>query len=226
MPGGSQAAAKSIAISVLPRYMSGRVVLSRHDLKKILEVSISISMTPAINAAKKRKIAFTVHQYSHDPANDAYGREAAEKLGVEAARVFKTLVVQLDDDRLAVGVVPVSSMLSMKLMAKAAGAKKAVMADKALVERGTGYVLGGGQPVRSEEEAGDGNRRLCRESSDYFCECGPPWLRNRTQGFRSCHAHRRQSGRDLSGDGLSAADRPFQGWMQQIFSGIRIVSRS
>ena len=149
MPGGSQAAAKSIAISVLPRYMCRRVVLSRHDLKKILEVSISISisMTPAINAAKKRKIAFTVHQYSHDPANDAYGREAAEKLGLEAARVFKTLVVQLDDDRLAVGVVPVSSMLSMKLMAKAAGAKKAVMADKALVERVTGYVLGGVSPL-------------------------------------------------------------------------------
>jgi Cys-tRNA(Pro)/Cys-tRNA(Cys) deacylase len=104
-------------------------------------------MTPAIDAAKKGRIAYTVHQYSHDPANDAYGREAAEKLGVDPARVFKTLVVQLDDGSLAVGVIPVSSMLSMKLMAKAAGGKKAAMADKALVERVTGYVLGGVSPL-------------------------------------------------------------------------------
>ena len=104
-------------------------------------------MTPAIDAAKKRKIAFTVHQYSHDPNSDAYGREAAEKLGVDEARVFKTLVVQLDGGSLAVGVIPVSSMLSMKQIAKAAGAKKAAMADKALVERVTGYVLGGVSPL-------------------------------------------------------------------------------
>jgi len=38
-------------------------------------------------------------------------------------------------------------MLSMKLIAKAAGAKKAVMADKLLVERSTGYVLGGVSPL-------------------------------------------------------------------------------
>ena len=104
-------------------------------------------MTPAINAAKKKKIAYTVHQYTHDPATDAYGKEAAEKLGIAEERVFKTLVVQLDDNSLAVGVIPVSSMLSMKHIAKAAGAKKAVMADKAVVERSTGYVLGGVSPL-------------------------------------------------------------------------------
>ena len=35
----------------------------------------------------------------------------------------------------------------MKLLAKAAGAKKAQMADKAEVERVTGYVLGGVSPL-------------------------------------------------------------------------------
>ncbi len=104
-------------------------------------------MTPAINAAKKKKIPFTVHQYAHDPANEAYGKEAAERLGVDEERVFKTLVVQLDDNRLAVAVLPVSSMLSMKQMARAAGAKKAVMADRTVVERATGYVLGGVSPL-------------------------------------------------------------------------------
>jgi Cys-tRNA(Pro)/Cys-tRNA(Cys) deacylase len=104
-------------------------------------------MTPGINAARKAKIAHKVHEYVHDPASESYGLEAAEKLSVPEARVFKTLVVSLDSRELAVGVIPVSSMLSMKRMAKAAGAKKASMADRADVERSTGYVLGGVSPL-------------------------------------------------------------------------------
>jgi Cys-tRNA(Pro)/Cys-tRNA(Cys) deacylase len=104
-------------------------------------------MTPAINLAKQRKIAHQVHEYVHDPAAESYGLEAAEKMGVPAERVFKTLVVSLDDGKLAVGIVPVCAMLSMKQIAKAARAKKAAMADKTLVERSTGYVLGGVSPL-------------------------------------------------------------------------------
>ena len=104
-------------------------------------------MTPGINVAKKAKIAYTIHQYSHDPASESYGLEAAEKMGVPAERVFKTLVVSLDNKDLAVAVVPVSSMLSMKLIAKAAGSKKAGMASASDVERSTGYVLGGVSPL-------------------------------------------------------------------------------
>ena len=104
-------------------------------------------MTPAINLAKKNKIPHKVHEYVHDSSSESYGLEAAEKMGVPAERVFKTLVVNLDNKELAVGVVPVSSMLSMKLIAKAASAKKAAMAAQAEVERTTGYVLGGVSPL-------------------------------------------------------------------------------
>ncbi|MGB5598032.1 Cys-tRNA(Pro) deacylase [Thiothrix lacustris] len=104
-------------------------------------------MTPAINLAKKAKIAFKIHEYAHDPANEAYGLEAAEKLGLPPTQVFKTLVVSLDGKELAVGILPVAAMLSMKAIAKAAHAKKADMADKALVARTTGYVLGGVSPL-------------------------------------------------------------------------------
>lgn len=104
-------------------------------------------MTPGINVAKKAKVAHTVHEYAHDPASESYGLEAAEKLGIAEARVFKTLVVSLDGRELAVGVVPVSAMLSMKQIARAAGAKKAAMAAPAEVERATGYVLGGVSPL-------------------------------------------------------------------------------
>lgn len=104
-------------------------------------------MTPAINAAIKNKVTHRIHEYSHDASAESYGLEAAEKLGVPGERVFKTLVVSLDSKELAVGIIPVASMLSMKLIAKAAGAKKAAMAAPADVERSTGYVLGGVSPL-------------------------------------------------------------------------------
>lgn len=108
-------------------------------------------MTPGIKVAKKAKIRHTIHEYEHDPASESYGLEASQKLGVPAAQVFKTLVVRLDTRQnstdLAVAVIPVSSQLSMKRIAKAAGAKKASMAEQAEVERATGYVLGGVSPL-------------------------------------------------------------------------------
>ena len=104
-------------------------------------------MTPGINVAKKNKITHKVHEYDYDSSNESYGLEAAKKMGVPEARVFKTLVVSLDSKELAVGVIPVSSMLSMKRIARAAGAKKAAMATQSDVERSTGYVLGGVSPL-------------------------------------------------------------------------------
>lgn len=104
-------------------------------------------MTPGINAAKKAKVSHRIHEYPHDPASESFGTEAAEKMGVDPSRVFKTLVVAIDGKELAVGIVPVTSMLSMKLVAKAAGGKKAAMADKQDVQRSTGYVLGGVSPL-------------------------------------------------------------------------------
>lgn len=104
-------------------------------------------MTPGINIAKRKGIVYTVHEYIHEPSAESYGQEAALKMGVEEAKVFKTLVVELESKELVVGVIPVSSMLNLKSIAKAAGAKKATMADKKDVERATGYVLGGVSPL-------------------------------------------------------------------------------
>ncbi|MGS2744380.1 Cys-tRNA(Pro) deacylase [Halomonas sp. LS-001] len=104
-------------------------------------------MTPAINSVKKAGFAFHLHEYERDAAAHSYGLEAAEKLGVAADQVFKTLVVKLDAQQLAVGIVPVNSQLGLKQIAKAAGAKKAAMAAPVEVERSTGYVLGGVSPL-------------------------------------------------------------------------------
>ena len=104
-------------------------------------------MTPAIHSAKQAGFAFQLHEYDHDPAAHSYGLEAAEKLGIAAEQVFKTLVVKLDGKQLAVGIVPVTGQLSLKQIAKAAGLKKATMAEPSEVERATGYVLGGVSPL-------------------------------------------------------------------------------
>lgn len=104
-------------------------------------------MTPAINTAKKSNISYRVHEYTHDATSESYGDEAAQKLGIASERVFKTLVVSVDVKTLVVAIIPVSSMLSMKLIAKASVGKKAAMALKADVERATGYVLGGVSPL-------------------------------------------------------------------------------
>lgn len=104
-------------------------------------------MTPAVEAAKAAGIAYEVVDYVHDPRAESYGLEAAEALGLEPERVFKTLLVKLDDGRLAVGIVPVSARLDLKSLAAALGARKATMADPAEAQRATGYVLGGISPL-------------------------------------------------------------------------------
>ena len=104
-------------------------------------------MTPAIKTAKKANVIFHVHKYEHDPSSSSYGEEASSKLGIDADRVFKTLVVSIGDKEFAVAVLPVSRQLDVKLFAKALGIKKVMMADKKDVERMTGYVLGGVSPI-------------------------------------------------------------------------------
>lgn len=106
-------------------------------------------MTPAINLAKKKKIAHTIHQYDHDPRADSYGLEAAEVLGQDPSQVFKTLLFCLNGEpkNLAVAVIPVDQKLNLKLAAKAAKAKKAEMADPEIAQKTTGYVVGGISPL-------------------------------------------------------------------------------
>jgi Cys-tRNA(Pro)/Cys-tRNA(Cys) deacylase len=102
--------------------------------------------TPATVALTAAGLPFTLHSYEHDPAHPSYGEEAAEAMGVEPGRVFKTLVAEVDGE-LTVAVVPVSGSLDLKALAAAVGGKRAAMADPAAAERTTGYVRGGISPL-------------------------------------------------------------------------------
>jgi Cys-tRNA(Pro)/Cys-tRNA(Cys) deacylase len=102
--------------------------------------------TPAIAALERAGVEYTLHPYEHDPARTSYGLEAAEVLGVDPARVLKTLLAEADG-RLVVAIVPVAGRLDLKALARAVGARKAALAEPATAQRATGYVVGGISPV-------------------------------------------------------------------------------
>jgi Cys-tRNA(Pro)/Cys-tRNA(Cys) deacylase len=97
-------------------------------------------------ALQRAGIKFRLLEYDHDPHTPSYGAEAAEKLGLDPGRVFKTLVVTVDG-RLVVALVPVAQSLDLKALAAAAHGKRATLAEVAEAERATGYVTGGISPL-------------------------------------------------------------------------------
>lgn len=102
--------------------------------------------TPATLALTRAGVEHRLLPYDHDPRAASYGLEAAEALGVDPARVFKTLMAAVDG-RLTVAIVPVSGQLDLKALARAVGGSRAVMADVQVAERATGYVAGGISPI-------------------------------------------------------------------------------
>ena len=102
--------------------------------------------TPATVLLTAERIEHTLHPYEVSPDAPDYGALVAAFLGVEPARLFKTLIAEVDG-RLVVGVVPVTGDLDLKAFAQAAGGKRAVLADRAAAERSSGYVRGGISPL-------------------------------------------------------------------------------
>jgi len=93
--------------------------------------------TPATKLLKSAGIEFKEHEYSHDPNSTSFGLEAAEKLGVDPNRVFKTLIANVDEN-FAVAIVPVNQQVSLKSLSRSLGAKRATMADPTQAARLTG----------------------------------------------------------------------------------------
>jgi len=106
-----------------------------------------MAATPAIAVVERAGIRYALHEYEHDASAGSYALEAAGKLGVDPARVFKTLVVSLDG-ALALALVPAAEQLDLRALGK-----RARLADRADAERATGYVTGGISPL-------GGRRRL------------------------------------------------------------------
>ena len=99
-------------------------------------------MTPAVQAAERAGVAFTLHEYEGVEYGDGdYGIGVANALGRPPAQLFKTLVANVDGS-LAVFVVPADRQLDLR-----AAGKRTTLAGKAEAERATGYVVGGISPL-------------------------------------------------------------------------------
>jgi Cys-tRNA(Pro)/Cys-tRNA(Cys) deacylase len=105
--------------------------------------------TPALDALAAAGVPHVVRPYDHDAVTSSelgYGEEAARALGADPERVFKTLVAATGDGHV-LAVVPVAARLDLKALARAAGAKRAALAERADAERLSGSVVGGISPL-------------------------------------------------------------------------------
>jgi len=129
-------------------------------------------MTPAINLADKLKLTYRIHEFDHDSNAASFGLEAAEKMNKDGAQIFKTLVVQTDSKALAVAIVPVTTTLNFKKMAKALGCKKVQLAEPTLVLKSTGYVLGGVSPLGQKKRLPTMIDNLAADFATIFVSAG------------------------------------------------------
>jgi Cys-tRNA(Pro)/Cys-tRNA(Cys) deacylase len=101
--------------------------------------------TPATVALQKAGVAFALHEYDYDSNAERIGMQAAEALGVDPARLLKTLMAKAGNETVCV-LLPSDREVSLKKLAAAAGTKDAAMLPPAQAERITGYHVGGISP--------------------------------------------------------------------------------
>jgi Cys-tRNA(Pro)/Cys-tRNA(Cys) deacylase len=127
--------------------------------------------TPATALLAKQKVAHSLHPYDVSPDAANYGALVATAIGADPARVFKTLVTEVDG-ALTVAVVPVTGELDLKALAAAAGGKRAAMADRAVAERVTGYVRGGISPLGQRKRLPTVIDRTALEDEQIYVSAG------------------------------------------------------
>ncbi|MCI6359319.1 MAG: Cys-tRNA(Pro) deacylase [Clostridiales bacterium] len=106
----------------------------------------SSDKTNVMRLLEQKKISYTPHSYPHaDVPVD--GVTVAGMIGVEPARVFKTLVARGASKSIYVFVIPVARELDLKKAAKSVGEKSIAMIHVSEITGLTGYVRGGCSPV-------------------------------------------------------------------------------
>jgi len=99
-------------------------------------------VTPAVEAAKRAGIEFSLHTYTGVEIGDGdYAIAVAGALGRAPAQLFKTLVASVAGE-LRLFIVPADRQLDLR-----AAGKRATLADRVQAERATGYVAGGISPL-------------------------------------------------------------------------------
>lgn len=98
--------------------------------------------TNAVRILDGLKIAYELREYAVDP-DDLVAESVAEKIGLPAEQVFKTLVARGDRNGVAMAVIPGNYELDLKALAAASGDRKIHLVPLKEVQPLTGYIRGG-----------------------------------------------------------------------------------
>jgi Cys-tRNA(Pro)/Cys-tRNA(Cys) deacylase len=105
-----------------------------------------IQKTNAIRQVEQKNIAYNEYEFAWSE-DHLSADSVAEKLEIDPARIFKTLVTVGNKTGPVVAVIPGNQELDLKKLAKVSGNKKIEMLHLKDLEETTGYIRGGCSPI-------------------------------------------------------------------------------
>src|SRR4051812_21350803 len=105
----------------------------------------------AVRLLDERKVVYELREYEVDP-NDLSAESVADKIGLPADQVFKTLVAKGGRNGVCMAVVPGDAELDLKALAKLTGDRRVEMAPLKDVQPLTGYIRGGVTALASKKQ--------------------------------------------------------------------------
>lgn len=107
--------------------------------------------TNAIRVLDNLGISYELRTYEVDP-NDLAAESVAQKIGLPAEQVFKTLVVRGDKHGIALAVIPGNTQLDLKAIAQLSENRKTETVSLKEVQPLTGYIRGGVTALACKKE--------------------------------------------------------------------------
>jgi Cys-tRNA(Pro)/Cys-tRNA(Cys) deacylase len=104
----------------------------------------AVMKTHAAQLLEKAGVPYEIREFQEEELG---AEEAARKLQIPLAQVFKTLVVKGDRTGVMLACLPGTTTLSLKALAKVSGNRRVELVDKEEIHRLTGYLRGGVSPL-------------------------------------------------------------------------------
>lgn len=125
--------------------------------------------TRAIQHLKWKDVSFDIVKYEHEEKGAVF---AARATGFPLDRTVKTLVVDLGGRNYCLALLPGDRQLDLKQLARAFAVKRAAMADTAMAERLTGYLVGGISPFGTKQALPAIMEKRIREYAEVLINAG------------------------------------------------------
>ena len=107
--------------------------------------------TNAVRVLEESGVPFELRTYPVDP-DDLSAETVANKIGMPAEQVFKTLVVKGDRNGVCLAVIPGNTELDLKALSRLSGDRRVELAPLKDVQPLTGYIRGGVTALAGKKE--------------------------------------------------------------------------